>query len=283
MNKHLLRKAASRIRENLPRAHPRCAVILGSGWSTVAESLDVEDVLDYARIPCLGATGVEGHAGRLLLARASGIQVLVFQGRRHWYEGVGWEPIALPVYVAREMGVACLVVTNASGGIRRDLEPGQLLLLSDHINAMGANPLVGPHDALWGERFPDQSRVYDPELARLLRESANHVGVPLSSGVYLATTGPTYETPAEIRAFEAMGADVVGMSTVPETILGNAAGLRVAGISCVANMATGIADASISHSDVLAAMQAGRRKMAALFTEFFALLAAHPFLPGDKG
>jgi purine-nucleoside phosphorylase len=258
-------------------------MILGSGWNAVAESLVIEESIEYERIPCLGATGVEGHAGRLLLARASGLQVLVFQGRRHWYEGVGWEPIALPVFVAREMGVTCLVVTNASGAIRRDLEPGQLLLITDHINAMGANPLTGPHDSSWGERFPDQTRVYNPELSELLREAADHVGSPLATGVYVATMGPTYETPAEIRAFEAMGADIVGMSTVPEAILGNAAGMRVAGLSCVANMASGIAEEPLSHADVLSAVNASQRKMATLFTEFFALLAARPFLPGDDG
>jgi len=218
-----------------------------------------------------------------MLATASGLQVLVFQGRRHWYEGVGWEPIALPVYVAREMGASCLVVTNASGGIRRDLEPGRLVLITDHINAMGANPLAGPHDPFWGGRFPDQTHVYDPELSKLLKEAAVHVGIPLTPGVYLATTGPTYETPAEVRAFETMGADVVGMSTVPEAILGNAAGMRVAGLSCVANMATGISETPLSHDDVVSAVQASQRKLATLFTEFFALFAAHPFLPGDEG
>ncbi len=258
-------------------------MILGSGWDTVADSLTIEDAIEYERIPGLGATGVEGHTGRLLLARASGLQVLVFQGRRHWYEGVGWEPIALPVYVAREMGVRCLVLTNASGGIRRDLEPGRLFLVTDHINAMGANPLTGPHDPLWGERFPDQTHVYNPELSELLKEAADHIGAVLATGVYVAAMGPTYETPAEIRAFEAIGADIVGMSTVPEAILGSAAGMRVAALSCVANMATGIAEAPLSHADVLAAVNASQRKMAALFTEFFALLAARPFLPGDDG
>ncbi len=227
------------------------ALILGSGWSEVAEAFEPLATLPYHEMPAMGPPGVAGHAGRLLLARAGERRLLIFQGRRHWYEGLGWTPVALPVYIAANAGARAALMTNAAGGIRPDLTPGDLMLITDHINAIGANPLVGPHDPFWGDRFPDQSRLYDPALTAQLRSAATTTGVDLHEGVYLATAGPCYETPAEVRMFRGMGADAVGMSTVPEVVLANAAGLTVAAISCITNFAAGVTDSPLGHDEVL--------------------------------
>ncbi len=247
----VIEKAWQAVQNALPDVAPRVAVILGSGWSTVAEAFECSARLPYSRIPGLGAPGVKGHAGELAVVKCGSAQALFFMGRRHWYEGVGWEPIAIPVYVARQMGVRMLVLTNAAGGIREDLTPGSLMLLEDHINAMGTNPLVGPHSPDWGPRFPDQTRIYSPRLQDIFAATADTLSIQLSRGVYLAATGPTYETPAEIRAYGAVGADAVGMSTVPEAILGNAAGMEVAAVSCITNAAAGISAQPLSHTEVI--------------------------------
>jgi purine-nucleoside phosphorylase len=207
--------------------------------------------VNYQDVPGLGGTQVEGHAGRVAVAEIERKEILVFQGRRHWYEGAGWEPVAIPVYVSLRLGAGALILTNAAGGVRPDFSPGDLMVIDDHINAMGVHPLVGRHDPAWGPRFPDQSAVYDPGLRGVMDQAAASLSLPVRHGVYLATTGPTYETPAEVAAFRRLGADAVGMSTAPEAILGHAAGLRVAGISCIANAASGADGSRISHEEVV--------------------------------
>ena len=243
-------------------------MVLGSGWGGVIDRFTIGNTIDYADIPCLGSTGVKGHSGRLLLARAHGLEILVFQGRRHWYEGCGWEPVAFPVHLSATLGVSVLLLTNAAGGIGNDLRPGELMIINDHVNALGANPLVGPHDPIFGPRFPDQTAVYDPDLRRLLDEAAEGLGHRISHGVYLATSGPTYETPAEIAAFRSMGADAVGMSTVPEAMLAHAAGLRVCAVSCITNMAAGITGERLSHEEVIAETDRARPAMCELLDRF---------------
>ncbi len=240
------------------------ALILGSGWSDVAEAFEPLEELPYSAIPAMGAPGVAGHRGRLLIVRAGSRRILIFQGRRHWYEGLGWTPVALPVYIAIKAGARAALITNAAGGIHPEFAPGDLMLITDHINAIGTNPLVGAHSPLWGERFPDQSRLYDPELKIQLRQSAAATGVALREGVYLATSGPCYETPAEVRVFRGMGADAVGMSTVPESILAGAAGLRVAAVSCITNAAAGMAGAPLAHAEVLDSTQKAMPAMRSL-------------------
>ena len=251
----------------MPGASPNCAVILGSGWGDVAEIMAVEAEVDYADIPCLGKTVVSGHPGRLLFGSCGDTGTLIFQGRRHWYEGAGWEPVAAPVYIAREMGVSVLVLTNAAGGIAGDLTVGDLMIIDDHINFMGVNPLIGPHDPSRGARFPDQTEVYDSGLRELLTGVGRAAGV--HHGIYAATTGPTYETPAEVRALAAMGADAVGMSTVPEAILANAAGMRVAGLSCITNMASGLSQKKLTHDEVIGACRGALPGMRDVLTGFF--------------
>jgi purine-nucleoside phosphorylase len=274
MNAEILNRAAAAVRRRFPDAAPRWAMVLGSGWSDVAEVFRLLDGEDYVNIPGYGGTCVRGHAGRLCLAEHDGIELLIFQGRRHWYEGVGWEPVAMPVAVSVALGVRAILLTNAAGGICPDLYPGSLMVIDDHINAMGANPLLGPHDSAWGTRFADMSETYRRDLRDRLDGAARQAGIPVSHGVYLAASGPTYETPAEIRAFRRLGADAVGMSTVPEATLANAAGLHVCGVSCITNYAAGVGDGALSHDDVIAETQRVQDRMRRLVEAFFTLSAA---------
>jgi purine-nucleoside phosphorylase len=240
----ILDAAASFLHQAWPDAKPACGIILGSGWGGVVESLTGDEIA-YADLPGMGSTGVLGHAGIIRRASFAGMELFIFRGRRHWYEGEGWTPVILPVYLLHAFGAKTVLLTNAAGGISADMQPGTLMAIEDHINMLGANPLIGPHLPQLGTRFPDQSEVYDRELQRRLREAGAD-----ATGTYIATTGPTFETPAEIRWFKTMGADAVGMSTVPEAIVANALGLRVAGLSCICNWAAGISPVRLTHEDV---------------------------------
>lgn len=269
MNIELLEKALAKIKLHFDSPAPKGGLILGSGWGDVLESFDVIDTLPYEEIPGLGKTGVVGHSGRLVLARGAGILTFIFQGRRHFYEGEGWTPVALPVYVLKQIGVEWVLLTNAAGGVREDLVPGSLMVLSDHINNMGTNPLIGPHHACWGTRFPDLSNAYDRPMRAALKRAGDKAGLKVSEGVYLAGSGPFYETPAEIRAYRTLGADAVGMSTVPEALLANAAGLRVAGLSCITNSAAGISKNPLSHEEVTETSKQTMPKMKAMIGGFW--------------
>lgn len=245
INQTELDEAVQALNVMWPNAAPRFGIILGSGWGEAIAPFAVKAECSYEEIPFLGKTGVMGHVGRLLLAESNGVEFFIFQGRRHGYEGCGWTPIVLPVWILKQFGAESVLLTNASGGIRDDLGTGSLVAVTDHINQLGGNPLQGPHNPQFGTRFPDQTAVYNPELQRALLECGAD-----ASGVYVATLGPTFETPAEIRAFRVMGADVVGMSSVPEAIFGNALGLRVACLSCVCNWAAGLGHEELTHEDV---------------------------------
>jgi purine-nucleoside phosphorylase len=273
IDRTLLDQALSVVRSRWPKAQPKAGLILGSGWSEVVEAFNVMAVIPYEDIPGLGKTGVVGHAGRLVLAESSGLETLIFQGRRHFYEGIGWTPIALPIFLLKSMGVKSVMVTNAAGGVRADLKPGALMIIDDHINFLGANPLVGPHDTFWGPRFPDQSAVYNGQLRQLLESAGRACGENLPHGVYLADSGPTYESPAEIRAFRTLGADAVGMSTVPEALLANAAGLKVVGLSCITNLAAGISHQALSHEEVTESTRNAMSRMKSVLLGFWKELA----------
>jgi purine-nucleoside phosphorylase len=236
--------AVSAVKQTWPDAKPACGLILGSGWGEAVSGLPGDEI-SYTDIPGLGSTGVMGHAGRLRRSSYEGLELLIFQGRRHWYEGGGWTPVILPVYLLHALGATTVLLTNASGGIHHELPPGSLMVIEDHINMLGSNPLIGPHRPALGTRFPDQSAVYDMELQNMLMVAGAD-----RRGTYVATTGPTFETPAEIKAFAAMGADAVGMSTVPEAVLANALNMRVAGLSCVCNWAAGLSQTKLTHEDV---------------------------------
>ena len=239
------------IRDRAPDFTPRVGLILGSGLSGIAEAIEAVAALDYADLPGFPQPGVEGHAGRLVLGRLGETSVACLQGRVHLYEGLPARAVNVLPRTLKALGCETLIVTNAAGSLRPEIEPGAIALIEDHINLLGRNPLVGPNDAATGPRFPDMSEVYDGELRERVRRVAKRLGIPLRSGVYLATLGPSFETPAEIRAFRALGADLVGMSTVPEAISARHAGLRVLGLSIVTNLAAGLAPHPLSHEETL--------------------------------
>lgn len=253
MDLNQLKQSCEIVQQTLTPQNVRHVLILGSGWSDIAEAFPVLHEMPFEQLPAMGAPGVAGHKGRLLLAQTGNCQTLMFQGRRHWYEGMGWTPVAFPVFLAKQLGAENVILTNAAGGINPRFAPGDMMIVSDHINHIGNNPLVGPHNPFWGDRFPDQSNMYATKLRACLHMAAKEISHPIHEGVYLATSGPVYETPAEIRMFRMMGADAVGMSTVPEAILANAAGLQVAALSCITNHASGVTDAPLGHEEVLAA------------------------------
>jgi len=239
---------------------PQVAVVLGSGLSDVLP-LEGKEALSFHEVPGFPVPTVAGHAGQVEVGEVGGREVLVQRGRIHFYEGYDLSEVVIPVRAYALLGVRTLVITNASGGIADGFHPGDLVLISDHINMLGANPLRGPNLERLGPRFPDMTTAYDPELRALARKIGEELGIELKEGVYVATMGPSYETPAEIRAFKTLGADLVGMSTVPEVIAARHAGLRVLGISCVTNYAAGLAGQPLSHEEVI---ETTRRKAAEL-------------------
>ena len=238
------------IKAEFPAARPRIALILGSGWGEVAAIFKPKHILPYKSIPSLGAATVRGHRGRLHWCELAGIETLIFEGRRHWYENVGWDPVVFPIRLAHSLGVQILVATNAAGGIRSDLSLGTLMLIEDHINAMGVNVLSARTESESATFFPDQTKVYDPDLMDLASLAAKSAVAQTAQGTYIAVSGPSYETPAEIRMYRAWGADAIGMSTVPETMFAHSLGMRVLGISCITNYAAGIKPEPLSHQDV---------------------------------
>lgn len=232
---------------------PRVGLVLGSGLGSFAQKLKNRIAIPYEEIPHFPVpSGVVGHAGELVLGDVGRTPVVVLSGRVHFYEGRPMTDVVYPARVLARLGVGAVVLTNAAGGVRRTFKPGDLMLISDHINAFGTNPLIGPNEEAIGHRFPDMSAVYDKNLRRLAKATARELKVPLREGVYLGNSGPSYETPAEIRAYRTVGADAVGMSTIPEAIALRHAGVRVLGISTITNMAAGILPQPLDHSEVLA-------------------------------
>ena len=243
---HAARFIRSRLAEEV-----RVALVLGSGLGAFADALEGAQALDYAEIPGFARPTVEGHAGRLVVGRTGGATVAAMQGRFHFYEGYTLEEVTFPVRVLGLLGVKGLILTNAAGGLNNSFEQGSLVVISDHLNLLGANPLLGKNDERFGPRFPDMSEVYDREYQEVAVCEAHAMGVELRRGIYAALAGPSYETPAEIRMLRLLGADAVGMSTVPEAIVARHMGLRVLGISCITNMAAGVLDKPINHEEVI--------------------------------
>lgn len=229
---------------------PFTAMVCGSGWANVTSELTVVDELSYEEIPCLSSTTVEGHVSKLLLVKTKNAYAIMFQGRRHYYEGVAWKTIAQPILLSYELGCRNIILTNAAGGISTHLTVGDLMIINDHINFMGDNPLIGNFDYADVPRFPDQSEVYSKDLRDTAAVIGSENSLRLKNGIYLALSGPAFETPAEIQAFNKWGADAVGMSTVPEAMIANAIGLKTLGISCISNMAAGISKQPLSHEEV---------------------------------
>jgi purine-nucleoside phosphorylase len=230
---------------------PQVGVILGSGLGNVVDALRIDTTIPYGEIPGARASTVLGHQGRLILGHAGELPVVVMQGRVHFYEGYEMDEVMFLARVIGRLGIKRLIVTNAAGGINTSFKPGDLMLISDHINLMGVNPLRGPNVEELGVRFPDMSDAYAEALREQAREVAKGLGIEVKEGVYLALSGPTYETPAEIRAFRVIGADAVGMSTAPEVIAASHMGIPVLGISCITNMASGILKQKLTHQEVM--------------------------------
>lgn len=229
---------------------PRVGIVLGSGLGAFVDSIQDKVTLPYDEIPHFKKTTVEGHEGRLILGSVDGIEVAVMQGRYHAYEGHSMDQVVFPVRLLARLGIDSVILTNAAGGVNTSYNAGDLVLITDHINLSGHNPLVGPNIAELGPRFPDMTSAYDHDLRQILNTKAKELSVNLREGVYAGVLGPTYETPAEVRMVRIMGGDLVGMSTVPESIAANHLGLRVAGISCVTNMAAGIENVKLQHEDI---------------------------------
>ncbi len=239
---------------------PKTAIVLGSGLGRFAEALAGATTVTYGDIPGFSRSTVVGHSGNLIAGEIEGQRVAVLQGRIHAYEGHGGPATATPIRILKRLGVERLILTNAAGGLRLDLGPGSIVLIEDHINFSQFNPLIGPNDDSFGPRFPDMTDPYDRDMREKLEQAAAAAGVALKKGVYVFALGPNFENAAEIRMYCKLGADIVGMSTVPECLVARHAGIKVAGISIVTNHATGIADEPLSHEETLAnAERAGRQ------------------------
>lgn len=246
---------------------PKVGIVLGSGLGIYIDQIQNRMVIPYEEIPGFKRTSVEGHSGALIIGEVNGVTVAALQGRLHAYEGYAMEEIVLPVRTLAALGIEFLFLTNASGGINADYHPGDLVAISDHINLSGRNPLVGPNIAELGPRFPDMGNAYDRDLRDLLHKVGQNHHVEIKSGVYCSVLGPTYETPAEIRMLRILGADLVGMSTVPEVIAANHLGLKVAGVACVTNYAAGIKQEKLSHADVKKVAEKAMVGFATILTE----------------
>jgi len=248
------------------KLRPRIALVLGSGLGDFADEFRNATKIPYAKIPHFPRSTAIGHAGQLVIGEVGDVTVAGMQGRVHLYEGYSVKEVAFPIRVFARMGVKAVILTNAAGGINRNYSQGCLVVIRDHVNLQGANPLAGPNDERFGVRFPDMTQAYDREFHAFVNEEAKKLGLNIHQGVYLAVAGPSYETPAEIYSFRTIGADLVGMSTVPEVIAARHSGIRVLGISCVTNMAAGTTDEPLNHAEVLDTTKRVRKQFIALLT-----------------
>ncbi len=260
------------IRE-LTQRRPRVAVVLGSGLGGGAEILEDTLSVDYAAIPGFGRATAQGHAGKLVFGRCSGLECVFMEGRLHAYEGYSPQELAVPVRTLRGLGVETLLLTNAAGAVNASLAPGQLVLIEDFINLSGVNPLSGPNDDTLGPRFPDMTHALSPRLRDMIAQAAREAGIPLGRGVYAMMHGPNYETPAEIRMLRILGADLVGMSTVPEILTGVHCGMEVAAVSCVTNMAAGVLDKPLSSEEVIQTAASARERLQRILRNTLAALS----------
>jgi purine-nucleoside phosphorylase len=255
-------------------AEPKIALILGSGLGVFAHHVKNAAAIEYFEIPHFPKTTVVGHNGRLVIGDLRGTTVAVMQGRVHYYEGYSAAEVVFPIRVLKQLGITTLVVTNACGGIRDGLKIGDLVLISDHINLTGTNPLIGRNESRFGERFFDMTEPYSPRLRKLAHATADKQGFAMPEGVYISVTGPSYETPAEIRAFRTLGADLVGMSTVHEVIAARHMNIEVLGISCVTNLAAGIQGRPLDHRDVVETGLHVQQRFAEFLSAFVGQVAA---------
>lgn len=256
----------TRIKESLGDFIPEIGIVLGSGLGELADEYS-SLAIPYSEIPNFESSRVSGHKSRLVFAEINGKKVVMMQGRFHYYEGHPIQKVVFPVKVMKKLGVKTVILTNAAGGVNPAFNPSDLMIITDHINHMNVNPLIGPNDDSMGLRFPDMSEVYSSELIDLVKKTASKLGIDIQEGVYMALTGPSYETPAEVRMARVVGADAVGMSTVPEAIVAKWAGMNVIGISCICNSAAGVSTVALSHEDVIHAANIAKDRFKILVKE----------------
>ncbi len=247
--------------------NPKIAIVLGSGLSSLADIVENKIEIDYKDIPGFSVSTVVGHAGKIVSGNINGVSVFIMQGRIHFYEGYKIDEVVLPIRVMKAIGIEKLILTNSSGAVNTEYTPGDLVILNDHINLTGLNPLIGKNMDEFGPRFPDMSSVYDKELINKIREIGNNLNLNLKEGVYAWMTGPSYETPSEVKMIRILGGDVVGMSTAPEAIVANHQGMKVAAISCATNMAAGILQQPLNHKEVVETAKSVESKMISLLKE----------------
>ncbi|MCA1200531.1 purine-nucleoside phosphorylase [Priestia flexa] len=274
MKRDVIHTAATYI-QGKTTIQPTIGLILGSGLGVLADEVQDAVKIPYNDIPEFPVSTVEGHAGQLVIGTIQDVPVIAMQGRFHFYEGYSLEKVTFPVRVMKELGIETIIVTNAAGGINESYNPGDLMLISDHINNFGTNPLIGPNDSELGVRFPDMSTAYCPKLRALAKDVASELNIAVQEGVYVGNTGPTYETPAEVRMLRVVGGDAVGMSTVPEVIVARHAGLRVLGISCISNMAAGVLDQPLHHDEVIETTEKVKKQFLALVKEVVKQIPQH--------
>ena len=262
-------KESAQFIESRTALRPTIGIILGSGLGSLVDMMEERTVIPYKEIPNFPQSHVEGHAGNLVIGRIGQEIIAAMQGRFHYYEGFTMKEVTYPIYVMKILGIENLIVTNACGGINRDFAPGDLMLLTDYINMLGNNSLIGENDERFGVRFPDMSEAYSRELMQKAERTAERLGLSYQKGVYAIFSGPCYETAAEIRAYERLGADAIGMSTVPETIAADYLGMKVLGIACITNMATGIAKTKHSHEEVMRIANESSEKLCRWVREIF--------------
>ncbi len=262
-----LNKALEYINNNLV-TKPEIAIILGSGLGGFAECIEDKEIIEYKDIPGFPVSTVSGHEGRFIIGKLYGKNVVAMQGRVHYYEGYSMDKVVMPVRLMKLMGAKKLLLTNAAGGINSSFEPGTLMAINDHITSFVPSPLIGSNPDSLGVRFPDMSKVYDRELLEILHDTAKELDIDLKDGVYLQTTGPNYETPAEIKMYKTLGADAVGMSTACEAMTAMHMGMRIAGISCITNLAAGISKTALNHEEVKATADMISDKFTRLVKEF---------------
>ena len=261
-----MQRALDFIKAKIGDFTPEIGIVLGSGLGELADEY-CKIAIPYSEIPGFEASSVSGHKSRLVFAEINGKNVVMMQGRFHYYEGHSIQKVVLPIKIMKKLGVKTVILTNAAGGVNPAFNPSDLMIITDHINHMNTNPLIGPNDNELGERFPDMSDVYSPDLVEKTKKIASKLGIDVQEGVYMAFTGPSYETPAEVKMARIVGADAVGMSTVPEAIIAKWAGMNVVGISCICNSAAGVSSVALSHDDVIQAANVAKERFKVLVKE----------------
>ena len=264
----MLLEAANFIERKINNKYlPEIALILGSGLGALADEVDNPIKIKYHEIPAFKQSSIDGHVGQLVIGKLKGKDVLIMQGRIHFYEGYKIQEIVFPIKILKLLGIKTIIITNAAGALNENFEVGSLMLINDHINLMGTNPLIGKNDNELGVRFPDMTEIYDKKLLDYARKCADKLGIKVEEGVYVADSGPSFETPAEVRMMRILGGDAVGMSTVPEAIVANYCNMKVLGISSLANYAAGISKTKLSHEEVMEAGEKIQKKFSMLIKE----------------